>query len=38
MAMPLARECAYFWAFHDEIVKGHLGEYVVIKGNEVCGN
>jgi len=37
MAMKLARECAYFDAFHDEIVKGHLGEFVVIKGNEVMG-
>jgi hypothetical protein len=34
---PLAREGAYFEAYHDQIVKGHLGEYVVIKGQEVMG-
>ncbi|MDR1787280.1 MAG: hypothetical protein LBR16_02355 [Treponema sp.] len=37
MANNLAREHAHFEAYHDQIVKGHLGEYVVIKGLEVMG-
>jgi hypothetical protein len=31
------RETAYFETHHDDIVKGHIGEYVVIKGLEVMG-
>jgi hypothetical protein len=37
MENNLVREHAYFKAHHDQIVKGHLGEYVVIKGLEVMG-
>jgi hypothetical protein len=35
--MPLAQEHSFFKSHHDEIVKGHLGEYVVIKGDKVMG-
>jgi hypothetical protein len=35
--MKLAQEHYFFKTYHDDIVKGHLGEYVVIKGNEVVG-
>jgi hypothetical protein len=37
MANTFVREHAYFEAYHDQIVKGHLGEYVVIKGLKVMG-
>jgi hypothetical protein len=35
--MKLAQEHYYFKTYHDDIVKDHMGEWVVIKGNSVFG-
>ena len=35
--MELAQELYYFRTYHDDIVKDHMGEWVVIKGNGMLG-
>jgi hypothetical protein len=31
------KAAAFYWAHQDEIVNGHINEYVVIKDRQVCG-